>query len=112
MEKLNKRELKYLAPAVLYRWDIEKASFDSKAYWDGDRILPVTIGKMAEKLIATGYLKDVSVIRNLLQLRATEKAIALECRDCYHGSKLNENGERIGECPVCSGIGLVMAQGS
>ncbi|HEM8138366.1 TPA: hypothetical protein U2M34_001238 [Providencia rettgeri] len=111
MEKLNKRELKYLAPAVLHRWDIEKASFDSKGYWDGDRILPVAIGKMAEKLIAQGYLKDVSLIRNHLQLRATEKAKGLECRDCYHGSKLNENDERIGECPVCSGIGLVNSQG-
>lgn len=111
MTKLNKRELKYLAPAVLYRWDIEKSSLDSKGYWDGDRILPVALGKMAEKLIAQGYLEDVSLIPKNLQLRATEKAKKLECKNCCHGWMLNENDERTGECPVCSGIGLVNSQG-
>lgn len=109
MEKLNKRELKYLAPAVLHRWDIEKAPYDSKGYWDGDRILPVAVGTIAEKLIAQGYLKDVSLF-NHLRLRATEKARSLKCKSCHNGTKLNENDEPIGECPECSGIGLVNSQ--
>ncbi|MCG6489528.1 hypothetical protein K6U37_11220 [Vibrio parahaemolyticus] len=111
-QKLNKRELKYLAPAVLYGWDIEKSSYDSKGYWDGDRILPVVVGKMAEKLITQGYLKEISLFPNHLQLRATEKATSLKCRDCHQGSKINENDERIGECPVCNGIGLVNQAGT
>lgn len=110
-DKLNKRELKYLAPAVLYDWDIEKAPYDSKGYWNGDRILPVSVGKMSEKLIAQGYLKDVSLF-NHLQLRATEKARSLECKNCHRGSVLNDDDERTGECPVCNGIGLVMEQES
>lgn len=110
-DKLNKRELKYLAPAVLFNWEIEKASFDSKGRWDGDPMMPVAVGVMAEKLIAQGYLKDVSLF-NHLRLRATEKARSLKCKDCHNGTKLNENDEPIGECPVCNGIGLLMEQES
>lgn len=110
MSKLNKRELKYLAPAVLYDWGIEKAPHDSKGYWNGDRILPVSVGKMSEKLIVQGYLKDVSLF-NHLKLRATEKARSLECKNCHRGKVLNDDDELTGECPVCGGIGLVNSQG-
>lgn len=106
-QKLNKRELMYLSPAVLYGWQIEKTANKPKGYWDGDRTCPVTLGAMAIKLTEEGYLENVSLFPNHLLIRATKKAEGLRCKNCHNGQLFNNDDERIGECPTCGGIGLV-----
>ncbi|MFV5935048.1 hypothetical protein ACLIJZ_10360 [Proteus mirabilis] len=112
MSKLTKRELKYLAPAVLFNLRVHKNPYHNKGYWDRNNSRPVVIGTMAEKLITLGYLEKVYTygetdgLAGFYFLKATPKGMSLECVNCVDGRMLNDTN-----CPVCSGIGLVNSQG-
>lgn len=115
MAKLNKRELQYLAPAVLYGWRIEKFHFYKQGRWDGDYLMPVSIGKVAQRLTKLGYFDKVDdkYYDNAFFLRATEKAKKLKCKACRNGWVLSEDDDCDDreQCSACSGIGLVNSQG-
>ncbi|WP_448175843.1 hypothetical protein [Morganella morganii] len=108
-QKLNKRELKYLAPAVLYGWRIEKSRLHKQGRWDGDYLMPVTIGSVAEKLISLGLLEKLTIghVEGAFSLRLTNKGYSLRCRECHNGWLYDNNDEITGKCPVCDGIGVV-----
>lgn len=112
-DKLNKRELKYLAPAVLFNLRIHKNPYRKIGCWDRNSSRPVVIGATAEKLITFGYLEKVYTygetdgLAGFYFLRATLKGMSLECGNCVDGRMLNDTN-----CPVCNGIGLVTEQES
>ncbi|EMA4784730.1 hypothetical protein AB7188_00150 [Providencia rettgeri] len=112
-DKLNKRELKYLAPAVLFNRCIHKNPYHKNGYWDRRSSRPVSIGVISEKLISLGYLEKIYTygegegVAGFYYLIATQKAMSLECKKCVDGRMLNDEF-----CPACHGIGLVMEQES
>ncbi|MCT4705872.1 hypothetical protein MUA03_08125 [Enterobacteriaceae bacterium H16N7] len=98
MKPLTRRERKYLQPAIVYGWEIHLWPGRKDGAWDADSILPVKVGKMAESLIARGYLERIERV-----IRPTKKALALKCRrgDCSHGRLYDENDMEAGRCPEC-----------
>jgi len=104
MEKsLNKREREFLKPAIVHCWEIDISPVRKTALWDGDAMLPVKVGKMAEALIARGYLERVQMGYGREIIRATEKAKSLRCWVCSYGKVINEHGQQDGKCPHCEG---------
>ncbi|WP_370428044.1 hypothetical protein AB9B86_10990 [Klebsiella michiganensis] len=97
---LNKREREYIKPAVIYDWEIHLWPGRKDGVWDGDKILPVKVGAMAESLIKRGYLERLGSV-----IRATEKTKALKCRtgNCLYGRLYDDNDVDSGECPDCDG---------
>lgn len=81
---LTKRELKYIAPAVIYGWEIQKTINFVNGYWNGDHLSPVRTGKMSDKLTDDGYFERVNLM-TMFTLRASDKARAMTCRRCYRG---------------------------
>ncbi|EDM2883738.1 hypothetical protein CQO09_16225 [Salmonella enterica subsp. enterica serovar Typhimurium] len=109
MPKLNKREREYLRPAIVFGYEIEVRPYRAVQRWDGDDLLPVRVGKMAESLVERGYLEEVGKSdRHWWSIRATEKAKRLKCRAdrCSNGRLYNDDDEEIGDCPVCGGTGI------
>ena len=93
---LNARERAYLQPAIVYGWQIEIWPARSGGFWDGDSMMPVRIGPLADSLIKRGDLE-----KNVLGLRITAKAKAYECRECQKGYLYDINDNRVGPCPHC-----------
>lgn len=112
MTKINKREAKFLQSAVVFGWEIEVSSRRQTQYWDGDTLLPVKIGKVAQGLISKGFLEEVGRkdINGYWVIRATKKAKSFICRGngCHSGFVYNEYDIKTGVCPVCDGIGMVL----
>ena len=104
MEKpLNKREREFLKPAIVHFWEIEISPYRKTALWDGDSLLPVKVGVMAENLIKRGYLERVSMGFGRDIIRATEKSKKLRCYRCAYGRVINKNGQQGEDCPHCDG---------
>jgi len=104
MEKpLNKRERAFLSPAIVCWWEIEISPFRKTALWDGDSLMPVKMGAMAEDLIKRGYLERVSMGFGRDIIRATQKAKDLHCYRCSYGKVINKNGQQGENCPHCDG---------
>ncbi|HBR3033950.1 hypothetical protein J6O57_12215 [Escherichia coli] len=99
---LNKREREFLKPAIVHLWEIEISPVRKTALWDGDSLLPVRVGAMAESLIKRGYLERVSMGFGRDIIRATEKAKNLRCYRCSYGRTI-KNGQQAGPCPHCDG---------
>ncbi|EQA6233030.1 hypothetical protein ACX5DY_005015 [Enterobacter hormaechei] len=100
---LNKRERAFLSPAIVCWWEIEISPFRKTALWDGDSLMPVKVGAMAEDLIKRGYLERVSMGFGRDIIRATKKAKDLHCYRCSYGKVINKNGQRGEDCPHCDG---------
>lgn len=96
---MNFRELKFIQPAVVYGWQIHESPYSHTAHWDGDILMPVKVGPIAESLIERGYLTRVSPHR----IYATPKARALKCRapGCIGGMTHDDLGREVGECDAC-----------
>ncbi len=94
---LNKRERDFLKPAIVHFWEIEISPWRKSALWDGDALLPVRVGKMAESLIERGYLERVSLGMGRETIRATAKSKSLRCYRCSYG-RIGDN-----KCPHCDG---------
>lgn len=104
--KLSLNELKFISPAVLYGWQVERwtnRNGNSTHYWQGDPLFPVRIGKVMEKLLSAGYMEKVDVV--ITCYKATVKAHSLKCRACHNG-KIFDGDKAIGDCAACNGIGL------
>ncbi|HEJ7039346.1 TPA: hypothetical protein SMF55_001058 [Serratia liquefaciens] len=103
MEKLTKRELDYIHPAVINRLKIEVQSWRKTPCWDGDHLLPVKVGKVCESLIERGYLKRIeNGTYGGATIYASKKADALVCRKCHgRGKVFNDDDTELGECPHC-----------
>lgn len=102
---LTKRELKYIAPAVIYGWEIHQTIGFSNGYWCGDHMAPVRTGNLSDKLTDDGYFERVNFMTMFI-LRASDKARALTCRRCYRGG-VYDGGERISDCKYCDGLGVM-----
>lgn len=99
---LNARERAYLQPAIVYGWQIEIWPGRSGGFWDGDSLMPVRIGSMADSLIKRGYLE-----KNVLGLRITAKAKAYACSECQRGYLYDHDDRELGPCPHCyKGVGV------
>ena len=99
---LNKREREFLKPAIIHGCEIEISPFRKTALWDGDSVLPVRVGAMAENLIKRGYLERISLGFGRDIIRATEKAKDLRCYRCSYG-RIIKKGQQAGPCPHCDG---------
>ncbi|HFQ4839767.1 hypothetical protein F6X00_25425 (plasmid) [Vibrio vulnificus] len=100
---MNKRERKFIHPAIYYGWKIELRAGESKGYWDGDRLCPVSVGPMCLSLIDRGYLEPLP-IGHVTIIRATAKAKALKCFGgmCSHGRIIDDDGNETDKlCPDC-----------
>lgn len=109
---MNKRERAFLRSAVVFGWSIETVPWRKTSLWDGDTLLPVTVGKVAESLIERGYLECVSMGQGVEIIRATHKAKALKCNagSCSYGKFIDEDGQEAGDCPHCDG-GIQVIEG-
>jgi len=96
---MNFRELKFIRPAVVYGWQIHESPYGGTSYWDGDNLMPVKVGALAERLIEQGYLERSGFHR----IFATPKAKALWCRapGCVQGIIHDDNDQEVGECDAC-----------
>ncbi|URC22815.1 hypothetical protein KASHIRA_02410 [Serratia phage vB_SmaM-Kashira] len=112
MSKINKREASFLQAAVVFGWEIEASPRRKTQYWDGDCLLPVKIGKVAEGLISKGYLEEVGKggHSGFWIIRATKKAKAHVCRGngCHQGFFYDESDMKVGPCQTCGGVGVVL----
>lgn len=94
---LNKREKRFLQPAIVYGWKIEIWPSRKTPMWDGDPLFPVRLGPMFDSLLEREYLEKC-----FLGFRGTEKALAYKCRSCQgHGRLYDDNGIETGKCPDC-----------
>lgn len=104
MDKLlNKRERDFLRPAIVHWWEIEISPNRKTALWDGDSLLPVKVGAIAESLISRGYLERVSMGFGRDIIRATDKSKKLHCYHCAYGKVINKKGQQGEDCPHCDG---------
>ncbi|EDA9105922.1 hypothetical protein A4N98_04060 [Salmonella enterica subsp. enterica serovar Gdansk] len=100
---LNKREREFLKPAIVHYWEIEISPTRKTALWDGDPLLPVKVGVMAENLINRGYLERVSMGFGRDIIRATDNAKKLRCYRCSYGRVIDKRGQQGEKCPHCDG---------
>lgn len=100
---LNKRERDFLKLAIVHYWEIEISPHRKTALWDGDTLLPVKVGTMAEGLIERGYLERVAMGYGRYIIRATDKSKKLRCYRCAYGKVIDEHGQQGGNCPYCDG---------
>ncbi|MCE7641068.1 hypothetical protein [Vibrio fluvialis] len=103
---MNKRERKFIHPAIYSGWRIEHGDGDSKGYWDGDKYMPVSVGAICNSLVAKGYLEayKVHVGHTTTYYRATDKAKSLKCYNgmCSRGYIVNDDGYVTDKrCPHC-----------
>ncbi|AKJ41520.1 hypothetical protein [Pragia fontium] len=103
---LNKRERKFIHPAVVYGWKIENQCWNGKTFWEGDNLCPVNVGPICEGLVKNGYMEKVVHDGRLIFIRATSKAAALKCYRCQYGKEINDDGDEIGTCTHCDGEGM------
>lgn len=100
---LNKREREFLKLAIVHYWEIEISPHRKTALWDGDTLLLVKVGTMAEGLIKRGYLERVAMGYGRYIIRATDKSKKLRCYRCAYGKVIDEHGQQGGNCPYCDG---------
>lgn len=107
--KINKRERKFLIPAISYGWQIyEPARRQKTWHWDDDNILPVQIGKVCEGLIDKGLLE-----RCFNVIRKTKLGESFKCKErfCFNGRREvyddDSNLLSTGTCQKCDGIGVL-----
>jgi len=101
-DKLNKREVEYIRPAVLFGWQIYIHTYTPTATWDDDPMMPVKVGKMCDSLIRRGYLETINIGRTTY-IRATNKAKQLSCPTCSGRGKIfDDNDIEIGNCSRCN----------
>ncbi len=111
MAKLTIADLKYIKPAVIYGWKVERwlnKRGEYSWYWDGDTTMPVKVGKLMEKLVSFSLMECVD-IHGMPFYRRTEKAYSLQCKNCNgHGEHYDDDGYATDKCEVCGGLGMCL----
>jgi len=101
MTKINRRERKYIGDAILFDWAIKKEG--DKYFWEGDKFLPVEIGRIATDLITRGIL---TVNKETGDIKSTSLSKKLIC-DTGCKSEIS-HVKRKTVCEVCEGTGLML----
>lgn len=108
-DKLNIRDLRFMKPALIYGWKVERwlnKNGEYAWYWDGDPMFPCKVGVVMEKMVRMGYMTHIDDIR-LPFYRKTDKGYALRCRSCGgKGEHYDDEGFATAQCQSCNGLGL------
>ncbi len=105
--KLDKRERKFIVPAVYFDWKIEE-SLTGDFFWDYDRSIPVKIDSTCKRLIKKGILEEL-FCGDLLTIKSTELGKLFKCDNamCHNGWLYDNAGEILERCTRCDGIGIM-----
>lgn len=109
--KLTKAERKFISPAISFGWNIVFSASKSNHHWDGDKLMPVKVGVVCEKLIEKGLLEklEYSKIIRKTKLAANYICKAMHCNkgriEVYDED--SDDYTTKGDCPECDGIGVL-----